>query len=79
MKEWTMDMMERAIKTSAQVAIATIGTSVSFGEVDWLMIASTVGLATILSVLSSLASVNFGSDGTASMIDFNEKGDVNNE
>jgi len=45
----------RAIKTVAQTAIATIGTSVAMGEVDWLMVGSASVLAGILSLLTSVA------------------------
>ena len=47
---------ERAIKTAAQAAIATIGTTALLEQVDWLIVASTVATATILSVLTSVAS-----------------------
>ena len=68
MKKFIKDMLERAIKTAAQVAIATIGTSVTLGEVNWLVVASTVGLATVLSILSSLASRSIGDSDSASLI-----------
>lgn len=45
----------RAIKTIAQTAIATIGTSAVMSEVDWIMVASASLLAGILSLLTSLA------------------------
>lgn len=45
----------RALKTAAQTAIATISTSVVFAQVDWIIVASTSGLAAVLSLLNSLA------------------------
>jgi hypothetical protein len=47
---------ERAIKTAAQTALATIGTATMITEIDWAGIFSIVATATLLSLLTSVAS-----------------------
>ena len=54
-KEWLKAASIRSIKTVAQTAIATIGTSAVMGEVNWLMVGSASLLAGILSILTSIA------------------------
>lgn len=54
-KNWLKCAGIRAIKTIAQTAVATIGTSVAMGDVNWLMVASASVLAGILSLLTSVA------------------------
>lgn len=55
MKEWIKAAGIRAIKTIAQTAIATIGTSAVMGQVNWAMVGSASLLAGILSLLTSIA------------------------
>ena len=54
-KNWLKAAGVRAIKTVAQTAVATIGTSVAMGEVNWVMVGSASLLAGILSILTSVA------------------------
>ena len=54
-KSWIKAAGVRAIKTVAQTAVATIGSSVVLGEVNWGMVASAAALAGILSLLTSVA------------------------
>ena len=55
MKKWIKAAGIRAVKTVAQTAVATIGTSAVLAQVDWLMVGSAALLAGILSLLTSLA------------------------
>lgn len=55
MKEWFKCAGIRAIKTVAQTAVATIGTAVALGDVNWVMVASASALAGVLSLLTSIA------------------------
>lgn len=54
-KDWMKASGIRAIKTVAQCAVATIGTSAVMGEVDWVMVVSASALAGIVSLLTSVA------------------------
>jgi hypothetical protein len=55
MKNWIKAAGIRAIKTVAQTAVATIGTSAAIGDVNWIMVGSASLLAGILSLLTSVA------------------------
>lgn len=54
-KDWIKAAGIRAIKTVAQTAVATIGTSAVMAEVNWMVVGSASLLAGILSLLTSLA------------------------
>ena len=54
-KEWFIKAGIRALKTIAQTAIATIGTTMLFNEVNWIVVGSASLLAGILSLLTSIA------------------------
>lgn len=55
LKKWLKAAGIRALRTVAQSALATIGTSAVLGEVNWIMAGSAATLAGILSILTSLA------------------------
>ena len=54
-KTWIKAAGVRAIKTVAQTAVATIGTTAVLAEVNWLMVGSSALLAGVLSLLTSVA------------------------
>jgi len=55
MKDWFKAAGIRAIKTVAQTAVATIGTSMALEDANWVMVASASVLAGVLSILTSIA------------------------
>lgn len=54
-KCWIKCAGVRALKTVAQTAVATIGTTAVLSEVDWVVVASSAALAGVLSLLTSIA------------------------
>lgn len=54
-KEWFKCSSIRALRTVAQTAIATIGTSAVMADVNWIMVGSASLLAGVLSILTSIA------------------------
>lgn len=56
-KNWLKKAGVRAIKTVAQTAAATIGTSAFLGEVNWIALVSASALAGVLSLLTSVAGI----------------------
>ena len=54
-KNWLKAAGTRAVKTVAQTAVATIGTSAILSAVDWKVVISASLLAGILSLLTSVA------------------------
>lgn len=53
--KWLKAAGVRALKTMAQTAIATIGTTALLSEVNWAVVGSTSVLAGLLSILTSVA------------------------
>lgn len=54
--QWVRAAGMRAIKTMAQTALASIGTTqATLGDINWVMVMSTSVVAGIVSVLTSLA------------------------
>ena len=54
-EKWTKAAGIRAVKTVAQTAAATIGTSAMLSQVNWKVVISASLLAGLLSILTSVA------------------------
>ena len=54
-ERWVKAAGVRALKTMAQTAVATVGTSTIISTVDWKVVASASVVAGILSLLTSVA------------------------
>lgn len=55
LKKWIRAAGIRSVKTIAQTAVAMIGTSIVFSDVDWIMVCNAALLAGVLSLLTSAA------------------------
>lgn len=55
MKDFATCALIRAVRTMAQTAVATIGTSAVLSDVNWVMVVSASILAGLLSILTSIA------------------------
>lgn len=64
-KNWIKAAAVRAIKTVAQTAVATIGTTAVMSEVNWLVVGSSALLAGVLSLLTSLTGLPECKEGEA--------------
>ena len=56
-KEWAKKAAIRAVKTMAQTAVAVIGTSTVVAAVDWKIVASSVVVSGVVSILTSVAGI----------------------
>lgn len=54
-KKWLKAAAIRAIKTTAQTAVAIMSTSAMLSEINWVSVLSASVLAGILSILTSIA------------------------
>lgn len=54
-KDFWIAALIRAVRTIAQTAVATIGTTAVIEDVNWLVVGSSALLAGVLSILTSIA------------------------
>jgi len=78
-KKFIKDAAERAIKTFFQTFAGFVGAVALFSEIDWLQCLTAAGFAALVSILTSLGSINFGEKGTACAVKIKQQEDKNNE
>lgn len=67
-KSFWKDLTERAIKTFAQTLLAVLAVGVPVWEMEWVSALGIAAGATVLSVLTSVASAGAGNHDTASLV-----------
>ncbi len=70
-KKFFKDMLERAVVTFAEVLLGFLGAGLGFGEINWGMAFSVAGVATVASILKSIAARKIGDEDTASLVETN--------
>ena len=73
-KQWLKAAAIRAVKTVAQTAVATIGTSAAMGDVNWALVGSASLLAGTLSLLTSVAGIPEVDDGASVIGEHSKEG-----
>ncbi|MFV0411122.1 MAG: holin [Paracoccus sp. (in: a-proteobacteria)] len=69
-KPFWIQSIERAVKTVAQTAVATItANATGLLDADWLTVGSVSGLAGLVSLLTSIGSGYVGDDDSPSLVD----------
>ena len=71
-KEFWLDLLERALKTFAQTLVAVIPVGAVLWEIPWTDGLGIAATATVISVLTSIASG--GANGTASAVGVSPRG-----
>ena len=65
-REFAVDTIERAVKTFAQALLAVLAIGTPLWEIPWTEALGIAATATVISLLTSLASAGLGAKGTAS-------------
>lgn len=68
-KTFLKDLIERAVKTFAQAMLGFFVGNVTIFSVDWNLALAVTGTMVLASVLTSLLSFTFNSNGTASLVE----------
>ena len=70
-KTFLKDLAERAVVTFAEVLLGFLGAGLGFGDINWGVAFSVAGVATLASVLKSIAARKIGDSDTASLVETN--------
>ena len=65
-REFAVDTLERAVKTFAQALLAVLAVGTPLWDIPWTEALGIAATATVISVLTSVASAGLGTKGTAS-------------
>ena len=75
-KQWWKAAGVRAIKTMAQTAVATIGTSTLIVDINWLAVGSATLLSGVLSLLTSISGLPECGEADDEAVDDEEESEV---
>ena len=75
-KQWWKAAGVRAIKTMAQTAVATIGTSTLIVDINWLAVGSATLLSGVLSLLTSISGLPECTEADDEAVDDEEESEV---
>lgn len=66
-REFAIDTAERAVKTFAQALLAVLAVGTPLWHIPWTEALGIAATATVISILTSIASAGLGTKGTASV------------
>lgn len=69
MKKFIIDTLERCLGTFCEAVLGAIGACSMLGDIDWVMVLSTAGLATLVCFLKCIVAKTSGDKNSASLVE----------